>query len=59
MASLTRTLSSVKFFTFGIGNKPVLQPACSILRSLNQNLLTVNDIDTSFERLHVALNALT
>ena len=59
MASLTKTLSSVKIFTFGTRNKPVLSLACSILRLLNVNLLTVNDIDTSLKRLHVTLNALT
>ena len=33
--------------------------ACSILHSLNENFLTVYDVDTSLERLNITLNACT
>ena len=46
---LTKTLSSMKFFPFGIRNKPVLKLACSILHSLNQNFTAVYNVDTTLE----------
>ena len=42
---LTKTLSSMSFSTFGKRNKLVY----FVLRSLNENLLSVYDINTSFE----------
>ena len=53
---LTRTLSSMKFFPFRIRNKPVLQLACSILHLLNQNFLTVYNVQALLEN---TLNTLT
>lgn len=57
--SLNENLIFNEVFYVRDKEQPVLQLACSVLRSLNENFLTVYDVDTSFERINITLNALT